>query len=118
MKKIIFVVVGIIGLLGLFLFRMVFTDDAKEFYYVRIDNGKIEKQESRGGVIDFTGGMAYGYRLKGYNENGEEKELYLGSERVLKDRAVLKVGVVPIRGVVEWEEVELEEVPEMVRGRL
>ena len=32
-------------------------------YYTQIDNSKIETADSRGGVIDMSGGMQYSYTL-------------------------------------------------------
>ena len=117
MKKFIIIITLLIITVSLLFFRMVFSDDAREFYYVRIDNTKIESLGSRKGVIDFNGGMEYGYTLTGYNERGEEKSVFFGANRHLKDGAFLKLSVVPIRGVTRWEEVIFEEMPEAVRMR-
>ena len=118
MKKIILVTTAMTVLISLFFLRMVFSNDAREFYYVKIDNGKIESLGARKGVIDFDGGMAYKYTLTGFNERGEEKTVSFGVNRHLKEGAYLKLSVVPIRGVTEWEEVIFEEMPEAVRGKI
>ena len=117
MKKIIIIIPLFITAVILFLLRMVFSDDAREFYYVRIDNSKIESWGARDGVIDFRGGMEYGYTLTGYNESGREKSVTFGANRRLKDGAFLKLSVVPVRGVTEWEEVIFEEMPLAVREK-
>lgn len=117
MKKLIIIVTIMIITLSLLFFRMIFSNDAREFYYVRIDNTKIETLGSRKGVIDFNGGMEYGYTLTGYNERGEKKSVFFGANRRLKDGAFLKLSVVPVRGVTEWEEVIFEEMPEAVRKK-
>ena len=84
-------------------------------YYSQIDNSKIQEQESDGGVIDFTGGLAYSYTLPACDENGDEKEITFGASRELKEGAFICLTVVPIRGVTAWEEVQYEELPEAVQ---
>lgn len=118
MKKIVIMIVVLAITAAVFFIRIVFSDDAREFYYVRIDNSAIENLGPRKGVIDFNGGMEYGYKLIGYNEWGAEKNVSFGTNRQLREGAYLKLSVVPIRGVTEWEEVIFEEMPEAVREKM
>ena len=84
-------------------------------YYTQIDNSKIVQLESRGGVIDFNGGMSYQYTLFSYDENGKGKDIAFGTSRELREGAYIRLTVVPIRGVLEWEEVQYDELPVSVQ---
>lgn len=87
-------------------------------YYTQVDNTRIVKQESASGVIDFTGDMPLAYKLPAYDEAGKEKEISFGVERELRDDAYLELQVVPIRGVMEWSEVQFDEIPEKAQDEL
>ena len=84
-------------------------------YYTQIDNSKIEEVQSRGGVIDFKGGMPYSYTLPVYDEKGKEKEVTFGASRELREGAFLRLTVKPFRGVLDWAEVSYEELPPAVQ---
>ena len=86
------------------------------YYYTQIDNSKIEQVESRGGVIDFTGGMSYQYTLFSCDEKGKGKDITFGTSRELKEGAFVRLTVMPIRGVLEWEEVQYDELPVAVQS--
>ena len=81
-------------------------------YYAQVNNTRIEKQEPTGSIIDFTGGMPLAYKLPAFDESDKEKEISFGVERELRDDAYLELQVVPIRGVMEWSEVQFDEMPE------
>ena len=85
-------------------------------YYSQIDNSKIEQVESSGVVIDFTGGMSYQYTLFSYDENGKGKDITFGTSRELREGAFIRLTVMPVRGVVEWKEVQYDELPEAVQS--
>ncbi len=85
------------------------------YYYTQIDNSRIADGKPRDGVIDMQGGMSYSYTLPAYNEKGVEKEITFGASRALREGAFLRLTVSPIRGVVEWSEVQYEELPEAVQ---
>lgn len=115
---------GIIARVGIVVaavlgFCIVFTGirmgTAGSYYYVRIDNSKIRENESSGGVVNFKGNLDYLYTLPAYNEKGREKEITFGTSRQLREGAYLKLTVSPLRGVVEWKEVEYEELSVDVR---
>ena len=86
------------------------------YYYSQIDNSKVEQIESKGGVINFSGSMDYSYTLFSYNENGKGKDITFGTSRELKDGAFIRLTVMPIRGVLEWKEVQYEELPAAVQS--
>ncbi len=94
-----------------------FTLLSEGHFYTQIDNAKTEELESRGGVIDFTGGMKLSYTLPSYDEQGNERDISFGTERQLREDAFLELDVVPIRGVMGWREVSFEDLPAAVQER-
>ena len=86
-------------------------------YYTQIDNSKMGEVHSRGGVVDFKGGLPYSYTLLAYDEKGKEKEVTFGTSKQLREGAFLRLAVMPVRGVLEWAEVSYEELPPMVQKR-
>ncbi len=115
MKKILFGI-GAVALVGICVCIFFFLEADSTYYYSQIDNSKIEQVESRGGVIDFKGGMSYQYTLFSYNENGKGKDITFGTSRELKEGAFIRLTVMPIRGVLEWEEVQYDELPAAVQS--
>lgn len=85
------------------------------YYYTQIDNGRIREISSSGGVIDLHGGMSYSYTLRAYDENGNDKEITFGTSRELKEKAFLRLTVMPVRGVLEWSEVNYDELPAAIQ---
>lgn len=118
MKKSMIVRVGgvIAAVLG---FCVVFTGicvgAAGTYYYVRIDNSKVKENDSRGGVVNLKGSMDYIYTLPACSEKGNKKEISFSTSRMLREGAYLRLTVTPLRGVVEWKEVEYEELSTDVR---
>ena len=55
------ILIGIIAIIMCFIcFSMwILSGIGNTYYYVQIDNSKIEQINSSGGVIDFNGGMSY-----------------------------------------------------------
>ena len=86
------------------------------YYYSQIDNSKVEQIESKGGVINFSGSMDYSYTLFSYDENGKGKDITFGTSKELKEGAFIRLTVMPIRGVLEWKEVQYEELPAAVQS--
>lgn len=86
------------------------------YYYGQIDNNKLEQVESKGGVISFSGNMDYSYTLFCYDEDGKGKDITFGTPRELKEGAFIRLTVMPVRGVLEWNEVQYEELPAAVQG--
>ncbi len=62
-------------------------------------------------MIDFDGNMDYSYTLFSYDENGNGKDITFGTSRKLKEGAFIRLTVMPIRGVLEWSEVQYDELP-------
>ena len=96
----------------------VFVGSTNKEYYTQIDNEKTEELESKGGVIDPTGGMSLLYTLPCYDAQGNERSISFGTERQLKEDAYLELTVEPIRGVIGWKEVHFDELPSEVQNRV
>lgn len=98
------VAVAVIIAIGMALYSLADIDNAST-WYVQVDNDSIVQQGERD----------YDYTLEAYDDSGTQKELTFGTERKLRDGAFLKVGEMPLRGVVSWEEVQLNDIPQSAR---
>lgn len=113
-------IVGILAAMmigGFICFWMwLFSGAGGTYYYTQIDNSKVEQGKPRDGVIDWQGGMAYSYTLPAYDEKGGGSDVTFGASRELREDAFICLTVMPVRGVVEWSEVQYEELPEAVQS--
>ena len=91
--------------------------DSGIYYYTQIDNTKLEKNDARGGVIDFKGSLPYLYSLPAYSEEGDAQVCTFGAERELKEGAFIRLRLAPLRGVVSCAEVMFDELPETVKAK-
>ena len=80
-------------------------------YYVKVDNAHISQSEDTGGVIHLGSGEPYVYELDAINEVGAKTRIEFGVSRELRQDALLKLELQPIRGVVSWSEVAEDELP-------
>src|SRR5699024_9630559 len=80
----------------------------KDQYYTQIDNTKIEE-------VSGSDDMKYQYTLTAYNKNGKEKEIQFKTSRELREDAYLELDIMQMRGVVNWREVQQDELPEEVK---
>ena len=80
----------------------------KEPYYTQIDNTKIEE-------VSGTDDMKYQYTLTAYNKNGKEKEIQFKTSRELREGAYLELEFMQMRGVVNWREVQEDDLPKDVK---
>lgn len=115
MKKKVLIGIGVVVLAVVCICIVFFSETGSTYYYAQIDNSKFERVESRGGVIDFSGGMTYSYTLFSYDENGNGKNITFGTSRELKEDAFICLTVMPIRGVLAWKEVQYHDLPAAVR---
>lgn len=112
-----FIIVGavfaciIIVCLGFYLL----SEAGSTIYYTQIDNNRVSEQTNEGGVVSMSGHMPYLYTLYSYTENGDGKEITLGAERKLREGAFLRMTVMPVRGVLDWEEAQYDELPKPVQ---
>lgn len=72
--------------------------------------------DAKGGVISFKGNLPYSYTLLSYDEKGNEKEITFGTSRELKEGAFIRLTVMPVRGVLDWSEVQYDELPAAVQA--
>ena len=98
------VIIVIALMIGAFYFLCIH----KIVYYTQIDNTKIEE-------LPGNDDMKYQYTLMAYNKNGKEKEIQFKTTRELREDAYLELEVMSIRGVINWKEVQEEELPEDVK---
>ena len=104
-------IIAIIAVVTLFVILCYLFFVQKSDYYVQIDNSKIEQ-------ISRTDNMKYKYTLTGYNQNGNSKEIEFNTSRELREGAYLKLEVMLLRGVITWEEVETDELPEKTSKKM
>ena len=109
-EKIPMIIVAIIVIaliIGAYYFLVVHKDQ----YYTQIDNTKIQEVSS-------TDDMRYEYILTAYNKNGKEKEVKFKTSRELREGAYLELDLMQMRGVVNWREVQENELPEKVKNAM
>ena len=119
MKKRVKITIGVVAvlLIGLVGFCAWFlSGSGSTEYYAQIDNTKVEQVDSNGGVINFKGGLPYSYTLLSYDENGNENEITFGTSRELREGAFIRLTVMPARGVLDWSEVQYDELPAAVQN--
>lgn len=119
MKKQIKIAIGaatvlLIGLIGFCAWFLSGSGSAE--YYSQIDNSRVEQVEAKGGVISLKGNLPYSYTLTAYDEKGGEKEITFGTSRELKEGAFIRLTVMPVRGVLDWSEVQYDELPAAVQA--
>ena len=105
-KLILLAIVGIVIVLavGAYYFLVVHKDQ----YYTQIDNTKIEE-------LSGSDDMKYQYTLTAYSKNGKEKEIQFKTSRELREGAYLELDVMQMRGVVNWREIEQNNLPDDVK---
>ena len=103
--------IGLIGFCAWFL-----SGSGSAGYYAQIDNSKVEQVDAKGGVISLKGNLPYSYTLPCYDENGSEKGLTFGTSKELREGAFICLTVMPVRGVLDWSEVQYDELPTAVQA--
>ena len=103
--------IGLVGFCAWFL-----SGSGSTEYYSQIDNSKVEQVDAKGGVISLKGNLPYSYTLLSYDEDGSEKEITFGTSRELRDGAFIRLTFMPIRGVLDWSEVQYDELPAAVQA--
>ena len=119
MKKQIKIAIGaaavlLIGLIGFCTWFL--SGSGSTEYYSQIDNSRVEQVDAKGGVISFKGNLPYSYTLTAYDEKGSEKKITFGTSRELKEGAFIRLTFMPVRGVLDWSEVQYDELPPAVQA--
>ena len=84
-------------------------------YYVKIrEDGEVVKLSSDGGQ-QLT---RYNYKMNGLDSKGKKKELEFMSHHNLRHEAYLKVLNNNKKGVISWEEVQRNDIPEKVLSKI
>lgn len=107
-KKNVLIGVGMAILVVLCIGIAFFAGTGGTDYYTQIDNTKVKE-------IDPHGAMNFSYTLTAYDETGKKRDVTFETSKILRDEAYLCLETVPIRGVVNWEEVEYSELPSAVQ---
>ena len=95
-----------------------FSGAGSTSYYTQVDNTKLRQVPPQGAVdLSGNGGMDHSYTLASYDEHGNEKDVTFGTSRELREGAFLCLKVSPLRGVLEWSEVQYDELPSAVQER-
>ena len=102
------IIIAVIIVIALIIGAYYFLVVHKEQYYTQIDNTKIEE-------ISGTDDMRYQYTLTAYSKNGKEREVEFKTSRELREGAYLELDIMHMRGVVNWREVQTDELPEDVK---
>ena len=102
------IIIAVIIVIALAIGAYYFLVVHKEVYYTQIDNTKIEE-------LSESDDMKYQYTLTAYNKNGKEKEVQFKTSRELREGAYLELDVMQMRGVINWREVQADELPDDVK---
>lgn len=78
--------------------------------YVRVDNDLV--------CASSDADMPFEYRLAAFDANGARSDVSFKTVRELRDDALLELKVLPLRGVISWEEVAPDEVPDAAGAAL
>ncbi len=81
-------------------------------YYTRVDNGRVTRDDAADDEMPFR------YELVAYAEDGSETSTVFRTSRELRDGAYLRFEAAFLRGMITWEEVQADELPDAVRARL
>ncbi len=77
------------------------------YYYTQIDNEYATK----------TSVNEYEYKLRAYNEHGQIQDVDFKANKELREDAFLRLESNAVRGVINWEEVTYDELPQDVKSR-
>lgn len=105
-------VVFCLGMLGTYLYYYSGTT-----YYTRVTTvGTSSEHTDDSGNVD----ISYTYQLPSYTEGGDKKTLSFNSfnNKEIRQDAYLKLVVNDRKGVLSWEEVSKDEVPQKAREKL
>ncbi len=105
------IIIAVIIVVALIVGAYYFLVVHKDLYYTQIDNTKIQEESG-------SDDMKYQYTLTAYNKNGKEKEVQFKTSRELREGAYLELDVMQMRGVINWREVQANELPDDVKNAM
>jgi len=77
-------------------------------FYTRIDNSNVRNVDDHD--------MKYSYSLPAVNRSGKKKTVEFMTSRQLREGALLKLEILPMRGVTEWDEIQWNDLPDTIKG--
>lgn len=110
-KKILIVLAVVLVLVAGASFLYLCNGDHSTVYYTMVDNNRVKEQTAAS-----SGAGSYEYHLDTYDADGNMKSLSFKTSRELREGAYLKLEVMPVRGVISWEEVKYENLPEAIKS--
>ena len=91
-------------------FGQVFTEFDE--WYAQVDSDRLSEAGEN------ANGFDYHYDLPAANASGEVEEIGFDTSRELREGAYLKLETLALRGVVKWEEVSWDEIPEAAQEQI
>lgn len=112
-KKIILIALAVLLVIagGVTFFYLCNSGNSTAYYSV-IDNSRVTESKKAVG----NGSLNFEYRLDAYDTDGNMKTITFKTSRELREGAYIKLNVMPVRGVVNWEEIQYEGLPEAVKS--
>ena len=87
-----------------------YMENGESYFYTQIDNTKIKS-------ITSSDEMKYEYTLTCYDENGKSREIKFKTSRELREDAYLKLKVLSVNGVNNWEKMQYYDLPSKVQEK-
>lgn len=87
--------------------------------YARIQNDKVEASPEPG-VVDLSGagGLPWKYELECFDASGQSSTCTFGTAEKLEDGQLIRLETDSLRGVLSWELIGLDEVPQQAYAGL
>lgn len=110
MKKVIIIIGTVFVLLTAALAVVVFicVGVGDNSFYTRVDNAHVKDVDDHD--------MKFSYSLPAVSSSGEKKTVEFMTYRRLREGALLKLELLPLRGVTDWEEVQWNDLPDIIKS--
>ncbi|MCM1364312.1 MAG: YxeA family protein [Faecalibacterium sp.] len=87
-----------------------YLESYDKIYYAKVDNTVVKK-------LSETDELKYEYTLQCFDKDGKEKKLTFKTTKELREGAYISLEVRSM-GVHKWEEVQLNDLPQKVQGKI
>ena len=87
-------------------------------YVLDIDNAQTRYVRVEASAAIARDDGSFDYTLASYDDAGGRDVITFGADKNLRDGAYLELSVMPLRGVVSWQEVETADMPAKTREAL